>query len=267
MIQPVISLGISSKFRKILINLRNFSFFPIFRTLTVILIITSFSHFAVAQSNRPDSYQETVQITASAVENVPANQINMMITLRHEHEDVAEAYAIHSRSEQFLAEKIQSLGLKSDQIRYQPVRIHPITQRDGSEMVRTDQTVTLTLNDFELYISLQQLLIEHGFRTFSASFSSDRVDAAAISALEKAVGRARELGEVIAKSAGMELGDIQSIEYGKIPASPYERTPSAAMAMDMSGGLISEFEQTIPVHQTVTIIYYLSASTRTNNER
>lgn len=242
---------------------------PTLLSATMILLSSTFlsATFTLGATtipqHQPSQHQpspKTIEVTASAVEYAPADQIQFSITISEEDETAEQAYNKHLRSEQFLVEQIRSLGIRTDQIRYEPVRIRPFSQRDGTERVRTDQMVIVTLEDLEIYASLQKELITHGFQMFTASFSSTRVDGVTKTALQKAVKRAGDLGAVMAESAGMVLGEILSIHYGRPAESPYERSSDALMAMDSSSGSLREFEQTIPVRQTVTIVYALHDS-------
>ena len=230
-----------------------------FLSATFTLGATTIPQYQPSQ-HQPSEHQpspKTIEVTASAIEYAPTDQIQFRITISEEDESAEQAYNKHLQSEQFLVEQIRSLGILTDQIRYEPVRVRPFSQRDGTERVRTDQMVIVTLEDLEVYASLQKELITHGFQMFTASFSSTRVDGVTRTALQKAVKRAGDLGAVMAESAGMVLGEILSIQYGRMPESPYERSSDALMAMDSSSGSLREFEQSIPVRQTVTIVYAL----------
>ena len=210
------------------------------------------AHIKPIHTSESSSPKEVIEITATVY--VPANQIQLKIIITTEGETAQSTYEKHQERENFLTDQLKNIDISEEQIQYQPIQIRPFTQRDRTKLIRTSQMVQITIKETETYINLQQLLIQEGFDTFSASFSSDGLEQAKLDALEEAVEEAGRIAATLTAAAGVKLGGIQSVVYGAGSGRP-PVMPRAELALsDASAGLM-EFAQQIPVHQTVTVVY------------
>ena len=212
------------------------------------------AHINPIDNSESSPQKEVIEITATGTVYISANQIQLKIIVTTEGETAQSTYEKHQEKEKFLTDQLKNIDISEEQIQYQPVQIRPFTQRDRTKLIRTSQTVLITMKETETYMNLQQLLIQEGFDTFSASFSSDGLEQAKLDALEEAVEEAGRIAATLTAAAGVKLGGIQSVVYGAGSGRP-PVMPRAELALsDASVGLM-EFAQQIPVHQTVTVIY------------
>lgn len=225
-------------------------------TLFFILFSAVACNSLAQQSERVSSDYQTISVNATGEVQAPADIIQLQVAISIYNQSAREAFNRHKQQESFLTDLLIDEGIDDENIRVQPVSINPgrsSSNRDGYE---TRQQVLVQLTDIEQFQTIQLILIENGFDNFSGSFSSSEMDTAQEDAVKLAVEEAGKKAGLIAGEAGRTLGEVLRIEYGSSMPAVYR---SERLSMDMSsGGSLLQFEQTVPVRETVQIVYRLN---------
>lgn len=224
-----------------------------FVLLSAIFYLTGYS--ATAQT--PSDPLRSINISMTATELVPADQIIFNVNINAENRTPEAAFKKHQEMEGQLAELIKEMGLSEDNIRFHPVRISKSYRNNREDQYsQTNQQVSLTFSDFDLYEELQITLIENGFDSFNASFSSSELETGKEKALLLAIEAAHKKAAIIAEASGVELGPVKTISYGDYTLAPSYRM-EADMGRTMSASSMMEFAQTVSVSANISIEYYI----------
>ena len=216
-----------------------FAFFKIFLLIPALLSVSD----------------NSITVQASGEVNVTADLILFNVNITEFNTDAREAFTEHKRQEAFLTSLLINEGIEERYISANPVNISSVRRGNNVSGYETRQQVQIVLHDVTQFESMQVALIENGFVAFTGNFSSSKIDEAQKEALKKAVIEARNKAELLAEAAGLRITDVNNIQYGVSGSySPGLRGVSMAMEMDSSGSLL-QFERTIPVRETVSIIF------------
>lgn len=231
-------------------------------TLTVSLLFFGMSSTTLAQ--QPSS-ERTITINMSASELLPADLIIFNVNINAEGETPQEAYDLHSDRESLLATLLQELNIKDENIDYEPVRMNR-RQINGNRynndekpkyVTVTNQSVSVTFNDFSLYEKIQLTLIENGFDSFNGQFSSTKISEGKEKALISAIEASKKRAELIAKTSGVELGAVSNINFSDHQIG----IPRQAKAMEMmsmsADASMMDFSQTVEVRASINISYFI----------
>lgn len=231
-------------------------------TLTVSLLFFGMSSTTLAQ--QPSS-ERTITINLSASELLPADLIIFNVNINAEGETPQEAYDLHSDRESLLATLLQELNIKDENIDYEPVRMNR-RQINGNRynndekpkyVTVTNQSVSVTFNDFSLYEKIQLTLIENGFDSFNGQFSSTKISEGKEKALISAIEASKKRAELIAKTSGVELGAVSNINFSDHQIG----IPRQAKAMEMmsmsADASMMDFSQTVEVRASINISYFI----------
>jgi len=198
----------------------------------------------------------TITIGSSAEVLVPADVINLSVTIGITADNAEKAFQRHKEQESYLAGLLQQLNIDEEVISYQPMSIRPNRQRDGSIHTSTSQRISVKMEDFDVFMDVQKKLIDNGFDNFSASFYSTEFEEGGKEALTKAIELARNDAQIMAEAAGSRLGKVVKINHGESDYRPALRTEySAAMLTD--GPSMMDFAQTISVRKNVIVVFEL----------
>ena len=212
------------------------------------IILLMFPAFLAASAN-------TITIQASGEVNVTADLILFNVNITEFNTDAREAFTEHKKQEAYLTSLLIEEGIEERYISANPVNISSVRRGNNVSGFETRQQVQIVLHDVTQFESMQVALIENGFVSFSSTFSSSKIDDARKEALKKAVEKARGKAELLADAAGLRITGVQNILYGSSDGySPRLRGVSMAMEMDSSGSLL-QFERTIPVRESVNIVF------------
>ncbi|MDR9415449.1 MAG: SIMPL domain-containing protein [Gracilimonas sp.] len=231
-------------------------------TLTVSLLFFGMSCSTLAQE--PVS-ERIITINMSASELLPANQIIFNVNINAEAETPQKAFQLHREKESLLAETLKEIEIKEENIKYEPIRMNR-RQVNGNRyndktpeyVTVTNQSVSITFEDLSLYEKIQVKLIENGFDSFSGQFSSSKIAEGKEKALISAIEAAKKRAELIAKTSGVKLGPVSSINHSdhqiSIPRSSSNSMEMMSMASDAS---MMDFTQTVEVRANVNISYFI----------
>lgn len=200
---------------------------------------------------------DTISVGASAEVLVPADMVNLSVTIGITAESAEQAFTRHNEQESYLAGLLHQLNIDEEMISYQPMSIRPNRQRDGTIHTNTSQRISIKMEDFDTFLDVQKKLIDNGFDNFSSSFYSTEIEKGGKEALAKAVEYAREDALIIASAAGRSLGKVVKVEHmSQESPSPASRTEfSAAMLADSHS--LMDIAQTITVRKHVMVIFKL----------
>ncbi len=216
----------------------------------LILPVTGFS------SSSENYTQNTITVQAQGEVNITADLILFSVNITQFSPDAKEAFQEHKRQEAFITQLLLGEGVAERDITANPINISASRRSNNIVGYETRQQVQIKLQDVNQFESMQLALIENGFTNFSGSFSSTKITEAFEQALIKAVDEAKAKAEILATAAGLRITGVQNIEYGSSSGySPGLRGAAMTLEMD-SGGSLLQFEHSIPVRETVRIIYY-----------
>lgn len=200
--------------------------------------------------------QSVININASAQVALPADKIAFNINLNAEGETPQQAYDLHKKREKVLVELLKKYNIEEKNINFEPISINRVHDNrynnEGKQTVQTRQTVTLTLDDFDIYEQMQLTLIENDFDDFSGQFTSSKTTDGEDQALKEALKLAREKASIIADETGLTISGIKDISYSYGREEP---RPMREMAFQKSSDSLMEFEQTVSVSAHVSVTY------------
>ncbi|TVR15394.1 MAG: DUF541 domain-containing protein [Balneolaceae bacterium] len=216
--------------------------------VTLFIILMMFPSLLSATDN-------TITIQATGEVNVTADMILFNVNITQFNTDAREAFAEHKRQEAYLTSLLIEEGIDERYISANPVNISSVRRGNSVSGFETRQQVQIVLLDVTQFELMQVSMIEHGFGAFTGNFTSSKSDTAQKKALKKAVDEARNKAILLADAAGLKITGVKSIQYGSTDGfTPRLRGVSMAMELDSSGSLL-QFERTIPVRESITIIF------------
>lgn len=230
-------------------------------TLTVSLLFFGISCTTLAQ--QPVS-ERTITINMSASELLPADLIIFNVTINAEGETPQEAFDLHRERESILAGLLKDLNIREENIDFEPIRMNRrqvngnrYNNQEPQYVTNTNQSVSITFNDFEMYERIQLTLIENDFDTFNGQFSSTKIAEGKEKALISAIEASRERAELIAQTSGVEVGDIYTINYSDHQVSIPRKVNSMEMMSMAADATMMDFAQTVEVRSNINISYFI----------
>jgi uncharacterized protein YggE len=222
---------------------------------TFSLIFSGLNCTTLAQQNNHLS-QRTISINMSAMELIPADMVIFSININTEANTPQEAFNAHKKKESLLASLLKDFDIKDDDIKFQPVTMNKRTNYNNREevvTVQTNQQVSVSFSDFEIYEKIQVTLIENGFDSFNGNFSSSKLDEGKEKALVSAIQSAKERAQFIADQSGVQLGKITTINYSEYQIGrPQVASQDAVMKMSSESSMM-DFAQTVSVTSNISI--------------
>ncbi len=205
------------------------------RFVTVVSILV----FALALAACGTAAGQARTLTVSAVGTVTLNPdiAYLSIGVQTNDIDIAQAVSSNNTLAQAVVAALQKNGVEAKDIQtsnfsiYTSQNIDKLTgQQISGNSFTVDNTVSVTVRDLSKIGSLLDAAIQAGANNIN-SISFDLADktAAMAQARQQAMGSAKSLAAEIAKTAGLSLGEIQSISYGENGVTP-------AFAYGMGGG-------------------------------
>lgn len=225
--------------------------------LLATLLILGIGCSATAQTIHKES--GTISISMSATEFLPADRIIFTVNLNAEEKTPRQAYQKHKKQEELLASLLKEFDIDEKDIKFQPIRVDKMYRNNRSDMYsRTNQQVSVTFDDFDIYEEIQLTLIENNFDSFNGSFSSSKVDEGKERALMKAIEAARSRAQTIADASGIEIGTIYSINYAEHSVQPVQRGMMELQVMADSAPSLMDFDQVVSVTSNISIQFNIA---------
>lgn len=219
-----------------------------------ILPLLVFGIGCTTQAQQLTSNQAKISLNMTATELVEADLIIFNININAEGDTPRNAFSLHKGREAVLADLLKKFDIKEEHIRFEPIRINKRYTNNGkSQLSQTNQQVSVTFSDFDIYEDIQLTLIENNFDNFNGNFSSTKLNEGKEKALLLAIKNVKEKAQLIAKASEVTLGDIVQITYSDYTITPsrnYAR--SEMMTMDASSSMM-DFAQTISVTANISI--------------
>ena len=225
-------------------------------TLVVSMMFFGFSEKTSAQNNIDE---RTITINMSASELLPADLVIFNVNINAEADTPQEAYQIHKERESLLAKLLKQNDIKEENIDYEPIRMNKVStnyrNENDSKVTRTNQSVSLTFDDFSIYEKIQVTLIENGFDSFNGQFSSTEISEGKEQALISAIESAREKAKLIANTSGVSLGPVQNINYSDHQVGLPQKSGVMTMEAMRSDASMMDFGQTVSVTANINISF------------
>ncbi|MEQ8578442.1 MAG: SIMPL domain-containing protein [Balneola sp.] len=198
----------------------------------------------------------------SATELIPADMIIFNININAEEKTPETAFETHKKREAVLATLLKEFDIKEENINFEPIRINKRTNynnRQEEVTVNTNQQVSVSFSDFEIYEKIQVSLIKNGFDSFSGSFSSTKIGEGKEKALVSAIQKAKERAAFIAEQSGVKLGAIQTINYSDYQVNSRQRSVEMKLfeSPDEAPSMM-DFAQTVSVTANISIVFSIS---------
>lgn len=230
-------------------------------TLAVSLLFFGISCTTLAQ--QPVS-ERTITINMSASELLPADLIIFNVTINAEAETPQEAYELHKDKESVLAGLLKELNITEENIDFEPIRMNRrqvnanrYNNQEPQYITSTNQSVSITFNDFDMYERIQLTLIENNFDTFNGQFSSTKIAKGKEKALISAIEASKERADLIARTSGIQVGDIYTINYSDHQVSVPRRGNTMEMMSLSADASMMDFAQTVEVRSNINISYFI----------
>jgi len=231
-------------------------------TLTVSLLFFGVSCNTLAQ--QPVS-ERTITIQMSASEVLPADLIIFNVNINAEGDTPQKAYELHRERESLMADLLMNLNIEEENIDYEPIRMNRRQvsnnrynrEEEPKYITATNQSVSITFSDFSIYEKIQLSLIENEFDSFNGQFSSTKISEGKETALIAAIEAAKERAELIAKTSGVELAGVSTINFSDHQISIPQKASSMEMMSRASDASMMDFAQTVEVRSNISISYYI----------
>lgn len=223
--------------------------------LIFLLLATACGTTAQTSSSHNPDNRGTIVIDATGHESAPADQIIFHINLSQFHENAQSAFDTHKQRERYLTDLLIEKGFDRDAINANPISISP--RRYSNERgFETNQSISVKLNDINLFENMQVELIKNGFDNFSGRFSSSEEEQARRTALGNAVDEARKNAQILARASNQRVGKVLNIEFTTSSSPIYREASAMAMSAPEDGGML-QFQTTIPIQQNVRVTFQL----------
>ncbi len=181
------------------------------------------------------------------------------IGVRVDADEVSEALSKNNIQANEIADALKSLGVEQKDIQTSNFNVYPMTDygMDGQVTRRyfvVENTVYVTVHDLNSLGSLLDAVVRSGANTINGiSFDVLDKEAAIAQARDMAIENAREQAKAIAESAGVKLGELQSVNvWVSSGTTPVYAAKGVGGAMDASSVPVAAGQLMITVEANVT---------------
>ena len=180
------------------------------------------------------------------------------IGIHTEADDVTTALNDNNTQAQNISDTLTGLGVDKKDVQTTSFNVYPMTTYgpDGSvtrKYYAVDNVVYVTVRDLSSLGKLLDAVVKSGANTInSISFDVQNKDAANAQAHDLAIQEAKAEAESIAKSAGVELGDLQSVNVSTSGVAPAVYDASKALGGGGSNVPVSAGQLLISVDANLT---------------
>jgi uncharacterized protein len=223
--------------------------------------VIAFGGSALGQGTTPAASSEneplrTISVSGSGQASLTPDVAYIFIGVQTENKDASEAVSANSTRANRIMDALRRSGIAARDIRTSNFSIYPQTQYDnqgrptGEITYIVNNTVNVTVRDINRVGSVLDSAVEAGANSING-IQFDVIDrtAATSQARQAAVANARAVAEEVAAAAGVQLGEVQTINvhgggysvpvYGRaaqdaaesIPVSPGEMTISVEVSI------------------------------------
>jgi hypothetical protein len=198
-----------------------------FRFLTL-MILAAFVLSACASAGQPGPENlRSLSVNGNARVTAAPDIAYITIGARSESAEAAEAVTSNTAQVEAIIAALGAMGVEPKDIQTSGFNIYPQDewgpdgQRTGVRYV-VENTLYVTVRDLEKIGELLGAAVDAGANTiYGISFDIEDKEALIAQARAQAVENARKQAEELAKAAGVELGEIQSISYYNSYPAPF----------------------------------------------
>ena len=221
-------------------------------TIRILFFLLLFSGLTKAQV----SDKSTVFINTSSVTQIPADNIFFSIALSVENGDAEKAYNEHKALESSLLKVLREFDIPDSNISYSLLQIgkNPSFSKEQTSY-KTRQLVSVLLEDFSKYDSLQLALLSKDIYQYTANFTSTGDDEWIERGTQEALVKATKEAEMTAKSIGMKLGKILEVESSHY--SPFAKSNVSALTVLPPGDSLIELPRFVQLRVSLRVRFEL----------
>ena len=208
------------------------------------MLLSACASTALAQSGSETDQAETrtISVNGSGTVSIIPDLATISIGVHTEGKDAAEAVSGNNTQTEKVMTALTDFGIASKDIQTSNFSIYPRQDLgpNGEQQGITyavDNTVTVTVRELDTIGEVLNAVVQAGANNINGiQFDVNDRESAYQQALDAAVENAASRASVLAKAAGVELGDVQKIETnisgGGTPA-PMERAYALSAASDV----------------------------------
>lgn len=182
----------------------------------------------------------TMSVSGSGQVTLVPDIASISIGVRTEADEVTDALSGNSEQAAAIADTLQEYDVAEEDIQtsnfnvYPSDRYDPITGEVTSHYFVVENTVIVIVRDLAKLGEILSAVVEAGANSiYGISFDIEDRETAVNQARELAIQNAREKAEAIADAAGVELGDLHSIDvYSSSSSVTYYDTKSSSYSAD-----------------------------------
>lgn len=218
----------------------------------------------------PNSNQPTriLNVNGTGTVKLEPDIARVNIGVRSQSPDIQEAFNDNNFKSTTIIETLTGMGVDQNDIQTQNFNVfqqedQPRPQAEGSSEGQpqksfvVENTVAVTVRDLDSLGEILSKVIEDGANTiYGISFDIADREAALAEAQTLAIQDAREKAAAIAEEAGINLGEIHSIEINQDYGFPREAPAAEEMAAGIGSVPISE--GTMSIDATVYLVYKIN---------
>jgi hypothetical protein len=233
-----------------------------FTVLSIVLIFAVMLSACASAGGTPAPVR-SVSVTGQAIAYATPDIAHITIGVRSENVDAREAVAANNAQANQLMDALKKLGIDEKDLRTSSFNIYPQDEYDqegkrtGTRFV-VENTIYVTLRDLSKVGDILSGAVEAGANTiYGISFDVEDKSTLIESARNEAIRDARSQAESIATAAGVQLGEIQSINFYNSVPSPVLYDSKVAMAEGLGGGSVPISSGQLEFTVDVNIVYGL----------
>jgi hypothetical protein len=228
-------------------------FFPIALLILAIAL-------AACGPSAPAALTRTLSVSGTGTIYLTPDIAYIYIGVHTEDPNVAQAVNLNNTQAQALVSALQNSGVAAEDIQtsnfsvYSSQKTDPLTGQYDGYTYMVDNTVYVTVRDLGALGSLLNAAVGAGANNIN-SITFDVVDktAALVQARQQAMENASALSAELAQTAGVTLGEIQTISYTDYYPSPYYGMGGGGASAPNASVPIQPGQQQISV--TVSVAY------------
>jgi hypothetical protein len=223
------------------------------------ILLSACSAPALAQTPSSSPAVRTLSVGGTGKTYLNPDIAYITIGVHTENPDVGKAVAANNTQAQKVANVLEENGIDPKDIQTTGFSIYPQQQYDQSGQVTgttyvVDNQVYVTVRDLAKLGDLLDVVVKAGANSISGiQFDVENKDAATSQARDAAVKDAEAKAQELAKSAGVTLGELQSISESTGLITPYFNGKGGGAAMEAAQVPIAPGQLTVTVD--VNLVY------------
>ncbi len=244
-------------------------------TSAILGVSLAYSSFALAHNTGSNSHQNTndkrlLPINADAQITTSPDQATIRAGVLTDGKNAADTAEQNARKMTAIFKALNQIGISSTDIRTTQLSLTPQYSYESKHKPRITgysvrNTVAVNITDLSKLSAVIDALVEAGSNNIqNVRFSLVDPDALKAKALQQAIKKARDKAELVAQSAGVKLGQIQTIDVNDSSNIAYNRNYDQIIVTGAKQSRASEPVSTpvsqgeIAIRASVKIIYEMN---------